>query len=151
MTLICFSLSDANDTKVIKAQDSLNATPKKKEDDHVRVRESFYSCQEKLLVNTARASGTNNVSTARHNFNRQAVSSNAARKVHTVKPIVNNAKVNTVKPMVSAFRKTFNRTTTLRTNFSKQNVNTAEVNAVSAVGGKRETAHSLQIQWWIKT
>ncbi|GJV28752.1 copia protein [Tanacetum coccineum] len=80
----------------------------------------------KIPVNTARASGTNNVSTARHNFNRQAVPTNAARKAKTVKPIVNNAKVNTVKPMVSAFRKTFKRTTALRTNFSKQNVNTAE-------------------------
>ncbi|GJW57346.1 putative ribonuclease H-like domain-containing protein [Tanacetum coccineum] len=58
----------------------------------------------KILVNTARhtarASGTNNVSTARHNLNRQAVPSNGARKVNTVKPIVNNAKVNTVKPML---------------------------------------------------
>ncbi|GJR82514.1 ribonuclease H-like domain-containing protein [Tanacetum coccineum] len=63
----------------------------------------------KIPVNTARASGTNNVSTARHDFNRQAVPTNAAMKVNTVKPIVNR-------------------------------VNTAEVNAVSAVGGKRETA-----------
>ncbi|GJZ53202.1 hypothetical protein Tco_0608087, partial [Tanacetum coccineum] len=54
----------------------------------------------KIPVNTARASGTNNVSTARHNLNRQAVPSNGARKVNTVKPIVNNAKVNTVKPML---------------------------------------------------
>ncbi|GKA14196.1 putative ribonuclease H-like domain-containing protein [Tanacetum coccineum] len=58
---------------------------------------------------TARASGTNKVSTARHDLNRQAVLTNAAMKVNTVKPIVNR-------------------------------VNTAEVNAVSAVGGKRETA-----------
>ncbi|GKF52297.1 hypothetical protein Tco_0148764, partial [Tanacetum coccineum] len=35
---------------------------------------------EKIPVNTARASGTNNVSTARHNFNSQAVLTNAARK-----------------------------------------------------------------------
>ncbi|GJW57442.1 hypothetical protein Tco_0104173, partial [Tanacetum coccineum] len=34
-------------------------------------------------VNTARASGTNNVSTARHDFNRQAVPTNAAMKVNT--------------------------------------------------------------------
>ncbi|GJZ67189.1 putative ribonuclease H-like domain-containing protein, partial [Tanacetum coccineum] len=58
---------------------------------------------------TARTSGTNNVSTARHNFNRQAVPTNAAIKVNTVKPIVNR-------------------------------VNTAGVNAVSAVRGRRETA-----------
>ncbi|GKG12450.1 hypothetical protein Tco_0346687 [Tanacetum coccineum] len=49
------------------------------------------------------------VSTARQNFNSQAVLTNAARKISTVKPFVNR-------------------------------VNTAEVNAVSAVGGNRETA-----------
>ncbi|GJX54720.1 hypothetical protein Tco_0283089 [Tanacetum coccineum] len=42
-----------------------------------------------IPVNTARASGTNNVSTARHNFNSQAVLTNAVRKINTVKPIVN--------------------------------------------------------------
>ncbi|GJT16363.1 hypothetical protein Tco_0875069 [Tanacetum coccineum] len=42
----------------------------------------------KILVNTARTSGTNNVSTARHNFNSQAVLTNAARKISTVKPFV---------------------------------------------------------------
>ncbi|GJY47155.1 putative ribonuclease H-like domain-containing protein, partial [Tanacetum coccineum] len=68
----------------------------------------------KILVNIDRASGTNKVSTARHDLNRQAVLTNAAMKVNTVKPIVNR-----VRPA---------------------NVNTAEVNAVSAVGGKRETA-----------
>ncbi|GJT12944.1 ribonuclease H-like domain-containing protein, partial [Tanacetum coccineum] len=46
----------------------------------------------KILVNTARTSGTNTVNTARHNFNRQAVQTNAAMKVNTVKPIVNNAR-----------------------------------------------------------
>ncbi|GKD01499.1 hypothetical protein Tco_1171773, partial [Tanacetum coccineum] len=63
----------------------------------------------KIPVNTARASGTKNVSTARHSFNRQAVLTSTAMKVNTVKPIVNR-------------------------------VNTAKVNAVSAVGRKRETA-----------
>ncbi|GKC50867.1 hypothetical protein Tco_1073612, partial [Tanacetum coccineum] len=43
----------------------------------------------KIPVNIARASGTNNVSTTRHNFNRQAVLTNATRKISTVKPIVN--------------------------------------------------------------
>ncbi|GJV88338.1 hypothetical protein Tco_1532276 [Tanacetum coccineum] len=38
-------------------------------------------------VNTVRASSTKDVSTARHNFNSQAVPTNAARKVNTVKPI----------------------------------------------------------------
>ncbi|GJR90701.1 ribonuclease H-like domain-containing protein [Tanacetum coccineum] len=92
-------------------------------------------------VNTARTSGTNTVNTARHNFNRQAIPTNAARKVNTVKPIVNNArpKVGFHKTL-SPFRKPFNRTTALRTNFSYQKVNAAEVNAVSAIRGKRETA-----------
>ncbi|GJU87334.1 ribonuclease H-like domain-containing protein [Tanacetum coccineum] len=95
----------------------------------------------KILVNTARASGTNTVNTARHNVNRQAVPTNAANIVNTVKPIVNNARPKSdFHKSVSPFRKSLNRTTALRTNFSYQKVNTAEVNAVSAVGGKRETA-----------
>ncbi|GJT52872.1 putative ribonuclease H-like domain-containing protein [Tanacetum coccineum] len=70
-----------------------------------------------------------------------AVPINAARKVNTVKPIVNNTRPKAgFHKSVSPFRKSFNRTTALRTNFSKQKVNTAEVNAVSAVKGKRETA-----------
>ncbi|GJZ72038.1 hypothetical protein Tco_0635889, partial [Tanacetum coccineum] len=95
----------------------------------------------RIQVNTARASSTNNVNTARHNFNSQAVPTNAARKVHTVKPIVNNVRPKTVFHKThSPIRRPFNRTTAPRTNFSNQKVNTAEVNAVSAVGGKRETA-----------
>ncbi|GKB57329.1 hypothetical protein Tco_0913515 [Tanacetum coccineum] len=46
----------------------------------------------KIPVNTARTSGTNIVNTARHNFNSRAVPINVARKVNTVKPIVNNAR-----------------------------------------------------------
>ncbi|GKB30995.1 hypothetical protein Tco_0870396, partial [Tanacetum coccineum] len=92
-------------------------------------------------VSTARASGTNNVSTARHNFNSQAVLTNAARKISTVKPFMNRVRPKSVfHKTYSPFRRPFNNTTALRTNFSKQKVNTAEENAVSAVGGKRETA-----------
>ncbi|GJR55221.1 hypothetical protein Tco_1405742 [Tanacetum coccineum] len=95
----------------------------------------------KIPVSTARASGTNNVSTARHNFNSQAVLTNAARKISTVKPVVNRVRPKTVFHKThSLFSRPFNNTTTLRTKFSYQKVNTAEVNAVSAVGGKRETA-----------
>ncbi|GJV07681.1 hypothetical protein Tco_1345337 [Tanacetum coccineum] len=95
----------------------------------------------KILVDTARASGTNNVSTARHYLNRQAVPTNAAMKVNTVKPIVDNARPKgDFRKSVSPFRKSLNKTKALRTNFSYQKVNTSEVNAVSAVGGKRETA-----------
>ncbi|GJV88031.1 hypothetical protein Tco_1531969 [Tanacetum coccineum] len=95
----------------------------------------------KILVNTTRASGTNNVSTARHNLNRQAVPTNATMKVNTVKPIVNNARPKgDFHKSISPFRKSLIRTTPLRTNFSYQKVNIAEVKAVSAIGGKRETA-----------
>ncbi|GJZ42596.1 ribonuclease H-like domain-containing protein [Tanacetum coccineum] len=81
------------------------------------------------------------VNTVRNNFNSQAVPINAARKVNTVKPIVNNARPKSgFHKFVSPFRKSFNRTTALRTNFLKQKVNTAEVNAVSSVMRKRETA-----------
>ncbi|GJZ96258.1 hypothetical protein Tco_0668592, partial [Tanacetum coccineum] len=94
-----------------------------------------------IQVNTARASSTNNVNTARHNFNNQAVPTNAARKVHTVKPIVNNVRPKTIfHKTYSLIRRLFNRTRAPRTNFPNQKVNTAEVKAVSVVGGKRETA-----------
>ncbi|GJR11552.1 copia protein [Tanacetum coccineum] len=81
----------------------------------------------KIPVNTARASGINNVSIARHNFNSQAVLTNAARKISTVKPFVNRVRPKTVFHKThSPFRRPFNNTTALRTNFSKQKVNTAE-------------------------
>ncbi|GJX01086.1 putative ribonuclease H-like domain-containing protein [Tanacetum coccineum] len=95
----------------------------------------------KNYINTARASGTKNVSTARHSFNIQAVLTSAAMKVNTIKPIMNRVKPTIVFHKThSPFSKPSNKTITLRTNFSKQKVNTAKVNAVSAVGGKRETA-----------
>ncbi|GJT38960.1 hypothetical protein Tco_0938825 [Tanacetum coccineum] len=81
----------------------------------------------KIPVSTAKASGTNNVSTARHNFKSQAVLTNAARKISTVKPFVNRVRPKTVFHKThSPFRRPFNNTTALRTNFSKQKVNTAE-------------------------
>ncbi|GJR12337.1 putative ribonuclease H-like domain-containing protein [Tanacetum coccineum] len=95
----------------------------------------------KIPVNTARTSGTKNISNARHNFNRQAVLTSTARKVNTVKPIVNRVRpANVFHKTHSPFSRPFNNTTALRTNFSKQKVNTAKVNVVSAIGGKRETA-----------
>ncbi|GJS83052.1 hypothetical protein Tco_0749593 [Tanacetum coccineum] len=81
----------------------------------------------KIPVSTARASGTNNVSTARHNFNRQAVPTNAAMKVNTVKPIVNRVRPKTVFHKThSPFSRPFNNTTALRTKFSYQKFNTGE-------------------------
>ncbi|GJU01472.1 hypothetical protein Tco_1111810 [Tanacetum coccineum] len=95
----------------------------------------------KIPVNTARASGTKNVSTARQSFNRQAVPTSTAMKVNTIKPIVNRVRpANVFHKTHSPTSRPFKKTTVLSTNLSKQKVNTAKVNAVSAVGGKRETA-----------
>ncbi|GJS85473.1 ribonuclease H-like domain-containing protein, partial [Tanacetum coccineum] len=82
------------------------------------------------------------VNTASHNFNSQAVSTSAARtSLMLERPIVNENRPrnNFHKPHLP-IRRPFNRTTAPRTKFSNQKVNTAEVKAVSAVGGKRETA-----------
>ncbi|GKC48480.1 hypothetical protein Tco_1071225 [Tanacetum coccineum] len=95
----------------------------------------------KIPVNTARANNTNNVSTARHKFNSQAVLTNAARKISTVKPIMNEVRPKTIFHKThSPFKRKFNRTTASRTKFSNQKVNTAEVKSVSAIGRKWETA-----------
>ncbi|GJR07145.1 ribonuclease H-like domain-containing protein [Tanacetum coccineum] len=94
----------------------------------------------KIPVSIARASGTTNVSTARHNFNRHAVPTNAAMKVNTVKPIVNRVRPKIVFHKThSPFSRPFNNTTSLKTKFSNQKVNIAELSAVSAVRGRRET------------
>ncbi|GJV20453.1 ribonuclease H-like domain-containing protein [Tanacetum coccineum] len=71
----------------------------------------------KIPVNTARATGTNKVSTARHDFNRQAVLTSAAMKVNTVTPIVNRVRPTTVFHKThSPFSRPFNNTT-LETKF----------------------------------
>ncbi|GKD53151.1 ribonuclease H-like domain-containing protein [Tanacetum coccineum] len=94
----------------------------------------------RIPVNTARASNTNNVNTARHNFNSQAVPTNAARKVNTVKPIVNNVRSKTVFHKThSPIRRPFKRTTTPKTNLANQKVNTARDKAVSGVEGIGKT------------
>ncbi|GJT07351.1 putative ribonuclease H-like domain-containing protein [Tanacetum coccineum] len=95
----------------------------------------------KIPVSTARASGTKNFSTARQSFNRQAVPTSTAMKVNTSKPIVNRVRpANVFHKTHSPSSRPFKKTTVLRTDFSKQKVNTAKVNAVITVGGKRETA-----------
>ncbi|GKB85488.1 retrovirus-related pol polyprotein from transposon TNT 1-94 [Tanacetum coccineum] len=88
----------------------------------------------KIPVNTARTSGTKNVSTARHSFNRQVVLTSAAMKVNTVKPIVNRVRPTTIfHKTYSLFSRPFNKTTALRTNFSKQKVNTAKLFRIKIV------------------
>ncbi|GKA85609.1 putative ribonuclease H-like domain-containing protein [Tanacetum coccineum] len=78
----------------------------------------------KIPVSTARASSTKIFSTARQSFNRQTVLTSTAMKVNTFKPNVNR-----VRP-ANVFHKThsrpFKKTTVLRTDFSKQKVNTAK-------------------------
>ncbi|GJR04744.1 hypothetical protein Tco_0527728 [Tanacetum coccineum] len=90
-----------------------------------------------LLTTTSRIP----VNTVSHNFNSQAVSTSAARKVNVVRPIVNeNRLINNFYKSHSPIRRPFNRTTAPRTNFSNHKVNTAGVKAVSAIRGIREPA-----------
>ncbi|GJW14305.1 ribonuclease H-like domain-containing protein [Tanacetum coccineum] len=88
-------------------------------------------------VNTVKASGTNYVSTARQNINKQTVLTSTALKVNTVKPSVND-----VRPQ-NAFNKTHSLpsrplkgTTVLRTKLTNQKIYIAKVKAVSTVGEK---------------
>ncbi|GJV31515.1 putative ribonuclease H-like domain-containing protein [Tanacetum coccineum] len=81
------------------------------------------------------------VNTARQNLSSQAATTSTARKVNTARPIVNEIRPrNNFYKSHSPIRRPFNRTTTPKANFSNQKVNTAEVKAVSVVGGIRETA-----------
>ncbi|GJS78987.1 ribonuclease H-like domain-containing protein, partial [Tanacetum coccineum] len=81
------------------------------------------------------------VNTARQNLSSQAATTSTARKVNIARPIVNEIRPrNNFYKSHSPIRRPFNRTTASKVNFSNQKVNTAEVKAVSAVGGKRETA-----------
>ncbi|GJT04249.1 hypothetical protein Tco_0838711 [Tanacetum coccineum] len=107
----------------------------------------------RIPVNTARASTTNNVNTARHNFNSQAVPTNAARKVNTVKPIVNNVRSKTVFHKThSPIRRPFKRTTAPKTNLANQKVNIAGDKVVSGVGGigKTNVKPSADYVWRLK-
>ncbi|GJY28183.1 ribonuclease H-like domain-containing protein [Tanacetum coccineum] len=93
-----------------------------------------------IPVNTARTSGTKIFSTARQSVNRQTVLTNIVMKVNTVKPIMNIVRpANVFHKTHSPSSRPFKNTTVLSTNFSKQKVYTNKVNAVSVVGGKRET------------
>ncbi|GKC85450.1 putative ribonuclease H-like domain-containing protein [Tanacetum coccineum] len=92
-------------------------------------------------VNTAKASGTNYVSTARRKINKQTVLTSTALKVNTVKPIVNDVRpANVFHKTHSPSSRPFKRTTVLKTNFSKQKVYTVKVKEVSTVGEKWDTA-----------
>ncbi|GJU45241.1 hypothetical protein Tco_1202507 [Tanacetum coccineum] len=94
-----------------------------------------------IPVNTAKASGTNNFSTARQNVNRKAVLTSTVLKVNAVKPIVNGVRpANVFHKTHSPSSRPLKRTTVLKTNFSNQKVYTVKVKQVSTVGEKWVTA-----------
>ncbi|GJX69860.1 hypothetical protein Tco_0307031, partial [Tanacetum coccineum] len=94
-----------------------------------------------ILVNTAKASGTNNFSTARPKVNRQTVLTSTALKVKTVKPIVNGVRpANVFHKTHSPSSRPLKRTTVLKTNFTNQKVYTVKRKQVSTVGEKWVTA-----------
>ncbi|GKA14572.1 putative ribonuclease H-like domain-containing protein [Tanacetum coccineum] len=94
----------------------------------------------------------NNVQRTNLFLQHQAVLTNAARKISTVKPFVNRVRPKTIFHKThSPFRRPFNNTTALRTNFSKQKVNTTKVNAVSPVRGKGKLLLSPQQDYPHKT
>ncbi|GJZ68655.1 putative ribonuclease H-like domain-containing protein, partial [Tanacetum coccineum] len=97
--------------------------------------------QNQFVPSAVLTSGTKNVSTARQSFNRQTVLTSTAMKVNTVKPMVNRVRpANVFHNTHSPSSRPFKRTTVLSKKISNQKINTAKVNAVSTVGGKRETA-----------
>ncbi|GKB02817.1 hypothetical protein Tco_0830906 [Tanacetum coccineum] len=70
----------------------------------------------------------------------RTVLTSTAMKVNTVKPFVNRVRPANVFYKTHSSSRPFKKPTVLRIDFSKQKVNAAKVNAVSTVGGKRETA-----------
>ncbi|GJS30079.1 putative ribonuclease H-like domain-containing protein [Tanacetum coccineum] len=79
-----------------------------------------------IPVSTARASSTNNFSTARQSFNRQTVLTNTAMKVNTVKPIVNRVRPANVFHKTHSPTRPFKKTTVLKPIFTNQKFNTAK-------------------------
>ncbi|GJY68885.1 putative ribonuclease H-like domain-containing protein [Tanacetum coccineum] len=88
-------------------------------------------------VNTVKASGTNYVSTARQNINKQTVLTSTALKVNTVKPSVNDVRPqNVFSKTHSLSSRPLKGTTVLRTKLANQKIYIAKVKAVSTVGEK---------------
>nr|GEW44497.1 putative ribonuclease H-like domain-containing protein [Tanacetum cinerariifolium] len=101
-----------------------------------RVNHKYKFVQSAILTNTSRLT----VNTARQNFSSQAASTSTARKVNTAITFVNETrpKSNFCKSH-SPLKRPFNSTTTPKTNFSNQKVNTAGDKSVSVVGGNEKT------------
>ncbi|GJS60548.1 hypothetical protein Tco_0655332 [Tanacetum coccineum] len=88
-------------------------------------------------VNAAKASSTNNFSTARQSVNRQTVLTSTALKVNTVQPMMSDVRsANVSHKTNSPSSRPFKRTTVLKTNLSNQKVYTSKVKEVSTVGEK---------------
>ncbi|GJS18848.1 putative ribonuclease H-like domain-containing protein [Tanacetum coccineum] len=80
-------------------------------------------------VNAAKASSTNNFSTARQSVNRQTVLTSTALKVNTVQPMMSDVRsANVFHKTNSPSSRPFKRTTVLKTNLSNQKVYTAKDN-----------------------
>ncbi|GJU37111.1 putative ribonuclease H-like domain-containing protein [Tanacetum coccineum] len=72
-------------------------------------------------VNAAKASSTNNFSTARHSVNRQTVLTSTALKVNTVKPMMSDVRsANVFHKTNSPSSRPFKRTTVIKPNLFKQ-------------------------------
>ncbi|GKA54752.1 hypothetical protein Tco_0753701, partial [Tanacetum coccineum] len=81
------------------------------------------------------------VNTNRQNLSSQAVATSTAKKVNTARSIVNEIRPrNNFYKSYSPIKRTSNRTTVPKANFTNHKVNTAMDKTVSAVGGNRETA-----------
>ncbi|GJX28023.1 putative ribonuclease H-like domain-containing protein [Tanacetum coccineum] len=80
-------------------------------------------------VNAAKASSTNNFSTARQSVNRQTVLTSTALKVNTVQPMMSDVRsANVFHKTNSPSSRPFKRTTVLKTNLSNQKGYTAKDN-----------------------
>ncbi|GKD51654.1 hypothetical protein Tco_1280630 [Tanacetum coccineum] len=81
------------------------------------------------------------VNTAKQTLSSQAATTSTARKINTARPIVNEIRPrNNFYKSHSPIRKSFNRTTAPKANFTNLKVNVVGDKTVSVVGGNRETA-----------
>ncbi|GKD20534.1 hypothetical protein Tco_1222237, partial [Tanacetum coccineum] len=81
------------------------------------------------------------INAARQNLSSQAATTSTVRKINTARSIVNETRPrNNFYKSHSPIRRPFNRTTTLKENFTNNKVNTTRDKTVSSVGGNRETA-----------
>ncbi|GKF22099.1 hypothetical protein Tco_0074421 [Tanacetum coccineum] len=88
-------------------------------------------------VNAAKASSTNNFSTARQSVKTQTILTSTALKVNTVQPMMSDVRsTNVFNKTNSPLTRPFKRTTVLKTNLSNQKGYTAKVKEVSTVGEK---------------